>query len=419
MKLLNYTSIRYLLFTALLLLISIPISYVALNRVFIEAIDRDLYQQADQIPLHQNHIQSPRDLALWKILDNDLEIFPADSIQFKAAPFTIRRGMAGKRDQQDFRMLQKKVSMLGKEYIIQIKSSLIEKEDLVKTILTIQLSLFFLMLLGAAIINHFINKKVWKPFYSNLAFLKNFNLEHDIVSQPAESTIQEFRQLNHSVHQLATSVRNAYLSQKEFTENASHELQTPLAILKSKLELLLQEKELTQEQSMLIDDMYKVIGQMESLNSSLLLLSRMENNQFTFQEQLIPGDIVAGAAEELQFMTEAKHHTLEMNKPEDFLIPGNKSLFRILVINLLRNAIQHTEPGSVIRILFDRKSIIFTNPGNPLDMEEDKLFNRFTKSGNRKGNGLGLAIARKIAELHHADIGYSYKEGQHMFYLYW
>ncbi len=162
MKLLNYTSIRYLLFAALLLFISIPAFYFVLNRIFIHSIDNDLYQQAIEIPIHQPVIKTERDLNLWRILDNDLEIVKADSIKFHKKPFTQKSKPIGEDEPEDFRILQKRINILGQDYIVQIKSSMIEQEDLIQTILIFQLSLFCLLLLGAVVINYFINKKVWR-----------------------------------------------------------------------------------------------------------------------------------------------------------------------------------------------------------------------------------------------------------------
>ncbi|AYD47061.1 sensor histidine kinase [Arachidicoccus soli] len=418
MKLLNYTSIRYLLFAALLLFISIPAFYFVLNRIFIHSIDNDLYQQAIEIPIHQPVIKTERDLNLWRILDNDLEIVKADSIKFHKKPFTQKSKPIGEDEPEDFRILQKRINILGQDYIVQIKSSMIEQEDLIQTILIFQLSLFCLLLLGAVVINYFINKKVWQPFYKNLEFLKNFKLE-STISEPGENgKIQEFQQLNYSVHQLAVSVRNAYLSQKEFTENASHELQTPLSVLKFKLELLLQDNELTAEQSLLIDDMYQVIAQMERLNKNLLLLSKIENHQFAFDESFEVNAAILEIKNELLFMAEAKFQEIKINSGiATIYLNGNKQLFKTMIKNLLRNAIQHSKKDAIIHIEIHKNKIVFENPGKPLSLTKDKLFTRFSKSENVKGNGLGLAIAKSIATLHNLQLHYSYKNNNHLFQI--
>lgn len=416
MKLLNYTSIRYLMFTALLLLISIPVFYFVLSKIFIHSIDNDLYKQAIEIPVRQDIIKSERDLQLWRALDHDLEIINADSITFHKEIFTEERVHKSDDDVGGFRVLQKKIHILGKDYIVQIKSSMIEQEDLIQTILIIQLSLFGFLLLGAVIINYLINKKVWQPFYNSLEFLKNFKLENPILEPNENGKIQEFKQLNYSIHQLTISVRNAYLSQKEFTENASHELQTPLSVLKFKLELLLQDQQLSAEQSKLIDDMNRVIAKMERLNKNLLLLSKIENKQFVFNERFEINEAIQETINELQFMADAKTQIIKMNSQiENISITGNKQLFKTMIKNLLSNAIQYSEKNRLIAIDIYESSIIIKNPGGKISIRKDKLFTRFSKSENVSGNGLGLAIAKSIANVHGIELFYFYKEGENYF----
>lgn len=416
MKLLNYTSIRYLLFTALLMLMSIPVFYFVLNEIFIHSIDNGLHKQAIEIPVHQEIIKSKKDLKLWRALDHDLDIIKADSITFHKEIFTEKSTSNSDDDEGGFRVLQKKIHILGEDYIVQIKSSMIEQEDLIQTILIIQLSLFALLLLGAVCINYLINKKVWQPFYNSLAFLKNFELENPIPEPNENGKIEEFKQLNYSVHQLAVSVRNAYLTQKEFTENASHELQTPLSVLKLKLELLLQDQQLSAEQSKLIDDMYQVIARMEGLNKNLLLLSRIENKQFDFDESFVINTALLETMDELQFMADAKIQHIELNSQVKLLsLKGNKQLFKTMIKNLLRNAIQNSKKNASITITVHKEGILIQNPGTPLSIDKDKLFTRFSKSENVSGNGLGLAIAKSIATLHRIDLFYFYKDGNHYF----
>ncbi|HTN36953.1 MAG TPA: HAMP domain-containing sensor histidine kinase [Arachidicoccus sp.] len=422
MKLLNYTSIRYLLFTALLLLLSIPVFYFVLNKVFIQAIDNDLYQQAKEIPVRQDAIQSERGLRLWRKLDNDLEIVSAGGHLLHPKPYTEMRFNNAENDQEGYRILEKRISMLGKDYIVRIKSSLIEKEYLIQTILSIQLSLFFLLLFGAATINYFISKRIWQPFYKNLAFLQSFKLENEVPQTTIKSRILEFDQLHTSIQQFALSVHKAYTAQKEFTENASHELQTPIAVLKSKLELLLQESGLSEAQSILMDDMNKVIVQLEGLNRDLLFLSKIENNQYFLNEPIDVEEIVLEVAGDLYFMIDARNLKLQIDFAEEkALLEGNRHLFKAMIINLFRNAIQYSPIGSLLSIKGDLNRVLLQNPGEPLLLSPDQLFHRFAGAGSWKGagNGLGLAIAKKIADIHQLKLTYEYKEGWHAFEIRW
>jgi len=417
MKLLHYTSLRHLLFASLLTLISIPVFYVLLNDIFVRSIDRDLKMQAAQIPTMVSIIQTPQDLSLWKELDNDLEVLPLDSVQFHEQPFTRQEPLPNHKGMEDFRILQKKLQIMGRPYVVSIRASLFEKEDLIRTILTIQLGILILLLIGTVGINYFVHKRVWKPFYESLDYLRQFNIESDPSPLPTPLKIQEFTQLNHSIEQLSVRVRQTYFSQKEFIENASHELQTPLTVLKFKLELLLQTQDLTSEQGELIGDMYREIEQMQELNSNLLLLSKIENGQFISEEDIDVQGAIMELIDTLSLLAEAKDQQLEFkertasrNKPL-LLKKGNPMLFKIMVANLLTNAIQYSASGATIRLDLTDDSLSIINPGAPLTIPKAKLFTRFVQPGKKikdktkssihgGGNGLGLSIAGRIANYH-------------------
>lgn len=423
MKLLHYTSLRLLLFASLLTVISIPVFYILLYNIFVRSIDRDLRTQASQIPSIVSIIQSPADFQLWKELDNDLEIKPIDKVRFHDGPFTTEKQAIGGMDSEDFRILQKKVEILGQTYVVSIESSLFEKEDLIQTILTIQLGILLLLLIGTVGINYFIHKRIWRPFYDSLAYLKAFNIESNSKEQSRRLKIQEFKELSSSIQQLSVRVRQAYYSQKEFIENASHELQTPLTVLKFKLELFLQEKALTREQGELIGDMYREIEQMQELNSNLLLLSKLENGQFISEETILLANIIRELQEDLLLLAQAKDQQIqsEITAPDLKITKANRTLFKIMISNLLTNAIQYSASGSIIKIQLTYAQFSIINQGHPFSIPSDKIFKRFGRynrkrvSANGNSNGLGLSIAQSIARFHHLKIQYHFNEGSHQF----
>lgn len=426
MKLLHYTSLRHLLFASVLTLVSIPVFYILLNNIFVHSIDRDLRLQAAQIPSILSVIQSPSDFQLWKELDNDLEVVPADSVLFHEKPFTIKKKEPGIAAPEDFRILQKKVQIMGRPYVVNIESSLFEKEDLIQTILTIQLGILLLLLMGTVSINYFIHKRIWAPFYDSLSYLKEFNIESESKTQPQQLKIKEFKELSASIQALSVSVRRAYYSQKEFIENASHELQTPLTILKFKLELLLQQKELSSEQGALIGDMYKEIEQMQGLNSSLLLLSKIENGQFLNEDTVYVHRLLPELIEGLSLLAEAKGQQLQFNSKQAEVIirPASDMLFRIMLTNLITNAIQYAPNGALIFIELSKEQLSICNPGQAFSLPADKLFKRFARQNKVKtnGNGLGLSIASRIAQYHKRlkmEIHYGFEKGMHCFTVCW
>ncbi|TCK85379.1 sensor histidine kinase [Albibacterium bauzanense] len=419
MKLLTYSTKRYLVFSVLLVVLSIPIFYIVLEKLFIRAVDDSLKHQAILLPEYTKHIKSEADIELWKNLDWDIEVNPANGIAIKQRPYTIIEHSKGAKESIQFRALEKDVRLLDRDYVITFKSSLIEKEDLVKAVLGLQIALLSFLFLGYLWINQYISKKIWKPFQGILNYLKTFELDKGIINSNTDLVIDEFRELNYSVNGLVSRVNTAYSSQKEFTENASHELQTPLAIMRVKLELLLQEEHLSESQSKLIDEINGVLTGMEQMNTSLLLLTKMDNQQYPLNEEFSASELIKEIIEELDFFIEVSQHHISYVEETNTSLLGNHQLFKQVVTNLLLNAIKYSAPGSEIRIILSSKSIEIINPGEEMPFKKEKLFERFSKKqGNSKGNSLGLAISFRIIKLHGMKLAYVYQEAHHHFAIY-
>lgn len=420
MKLLTYSSKKYLWLSSLLIVLSIPAFYLVVNSLFLKATDQSLEDQAAEIPKYIQEIKSPADLQLWKKLDNDVDISIFDEDKFKEEPFTVDVLNTETTEFQAYRYLQKQFEIFGIKHTITFKVSLVEKEDLIQSILIVQISLLLLIFIGFVIINRTISNKVWTPFHGILDFLKNYELTKGKELSEEELEIDEFNDLKTDIKNLIQRSQTTYQLQKEFTENAAHELQTPVAIIKSKLDLLIQEKELSKTQSVLIDQIYYVLQKLSDLNKNLLFLSKIDNQQFEFEDDIDCVSTVSTAIESLNFFAEGKYQQLLFPRPEPVSFIGNKALFEQLVQNLLINAIQYSPKGSIVNISLTAESLTFINEGFKLPFSEEKLFSRFSKTieKEQKGNGLGLAICKKIALVHNFDVRYSYVNAKHHFTIY-
>ncbi len=277
-------------------------------------------------------------------------------------------------------------------------------------------TLLIVLTAGSLYINYYISKKIWTPFRAILNYLKIYDLDKDNSERTEKLKITEFDELTVSVNDLISRVKKTYTAQKEFTENASHELQTPLAVITSKLDLFLQEKSLSEHQSVLIGEMNTAISGLEKLNRSLLLLAKIDNGQYQSNENLDLATIVEQSISELSFFADADDIVVNFQIDNRVQLVGNYQLYGQMVKNLLINAIKYSEKDSVIKIVLTEHELIFSNPGNPLPFDDAKLFKRFSKPTSvKKGNGLGLSISEKIAELHHQKIAYTYHANTHYF----
>jgi len=223
------------------------------------------------------------------------------------------------------------------------------------------------------------------------------------------------KQLNQSLQKLIAKNISVYNQQKTFIENASHELQTPLAVLKSKLDLLLQNKNLTNEQSEIINAIELPLSRVSRINKNLLLLAKIENKQFSVVENIELTEVINETLELLIDYTTAKQITVDKNLPEKLALTCNKTLLEILISNLLINSIVHNAENGKINIDFSGRTLTVSNTGK-IALDNKKIFERFIVSSSETANsGLGLAIVKEICNRYQWQINYTFQNNLHSF----
>ena len=291
------------------------------------------------------------------------------------------------------------------------------EQDIIAGMMLQFLLIFLIISVALFLTLRFATKKLWHPFDDTLQKAEQFNLAQSEIPLFIDTDIQEFARLNHSLGQLMKKDQDTYRIQKEFTENASHELQTPLAIIRSKLDLLLQE-DLQESQMQLVAELYELTMRMGHLNRNLLLLAKIENAQYTALEEV---DLAATLSDSLPlYETLQNDKTLRMadhRNDRSKKLLANSVLLECLLKNLIVNALRHAKENTEIRICIEDNRLTVSNEsidGKPLDAEN--LFRRF-RSGDvkQKGNGLGLAIVKAICDLHHWVMEYKFESGHHHF----
>ncbi|MBS1934080.1 MAG: HAMP domain-containing histidine kinase, partial [Bacteroidetes bacterium] len=178
------------------------------------------------------------------------------------------------------RKLSFPIRINGKNYKASVTKSEEEMEDLVQMIVFITIGIIILLLLILFITNRVLLRRLWEPFYSTLQSIKQFNFSNKQTLSSQQTDIEEFKDLNATVNTMQSRIIKDYETLKNFADNASHEMQTPLAILNSKLDLLIQEPNLNESQTKQLQSMYDAMSRLTNLNRSLLLLTKIENNQF-------------------------------------------------------------------------------------------------------------------------------------------
>ncbi len=417
MKLLNKTIRPYLVYSFSILLITIPLFYFVIRSVLLNAVDGSLKNQMHDIRANLPNIHSQSDLEAWSRLDKDIRLSRTD-INLPDKIYTVYKFNERHNEEEPFREISGTISVDGALYKLVINISLVENEDLLGSIVLVETILLILLMGGMVWINRSSSKKIWQPFYTALNNIQEYEVNKNTSAPFKKTDIDEFTELNKAISNLFNRSSEAYLQQKEFTENASHELQTPLAIFQSKLELLMQTIPLTEEQAMLIQDMQNANHRLARLNKSLLLLSKIENNQFTSEEDVNVTALTAKTVRQLINGVKSKNVEFEESYHDQLIAKANRDLIEILIINLLINAIRYnTENGKVV-VLVDKKILSVKNTGALLPLNE-KVFERFykgeTSTANTDSTGLGLAIAKNICRLFNFTITYNFENNLHVF----
>ena len=303
----------------------------------------------------------------------------------------------------------------GKYYEMKVISHELNKGKLIKKIAASLLWLYLFMFVSTILVNNFMLKKTWKPFYQLLKYLNDFRLDKGAFRKLPKTRIREFSLLNESVQNLVKTNVDIFNSQKQFIENASHELQTPLAIGINKLELLAGDEDLSPEQIQKIGNIIEAFQRLSGLNKSLLLLSKIENKQFISAEQLKFDDIFGRIIHDFSDYAEYLKIKMAYHKEDIWEYKMNKDLAEMLVMNLVKNAIVHNRQNGELFIQLSSSSFTIENTSNEPMMSADKLFKRFNKkSGSKSSTGLGLAIVKAITDVSGLTVSYSYN-GRHVF----
>jgi len=415
MRLLKRTVKNYIVYSILLLVVCTPLYYLAIQRLFLVEIEEELFHHKQNFLKTATQLQSENDLRIYQLINEEFILTKASHWPVADSLFNYSQYDSLEKEIIPFRALRSGAIVNENQYELIIRESIVGNTKLVTAIVAIQIALLIFLLVGFILINRKLSKVVWDPFYTILEKLKQYQIEKDLAIELPYSSTSEFRDLSEAIVQLVNKSRDAYLSQKEFTENASHELQTPLAIIRTKLELLIQDKEITQEQAELISSLLDATDRIARLNKNLLLLSKIENRQFLTRQEISFRSALSQCLELYKQMAHDKGIKIITRIESEPILKGSPILLDILLSNLISNALRHTYKHSEIAIRVDTHALQISNPGEPLK-HPDKIFERFNReSRNNQGNGLGLAIVKKICDVEGFTVDYRYCDKNHFF----
>lgn len=301
----------------------------------------------------------------------------------------------------------------GEHYLISAYDVVVEPDDIVDAITKSAVRIIALLLLFVTVSSMLISRRILLPFQKTLKAIRNFNVrKQGRIKLPATNT-HEFKQLNAFLTDMTAKAQADYRALKEFSENASHEMLTPLAIIRGKLELLA-ETDNKDEQARLITAAHDAVVKLSRMGQSLTLLTKLSNQEFEATE---PIDLTQSVEETLGTfadLIEMKGLRLSTDMAKDVKLKFNPVLADLLLTNLLSNAIRHNTEHGEIDIKLSNPKLVIRNTGPAPDGPPEQMFKRFRKGTQSKDSiGLGLSIVKQICDIAGAKIEYTFDEPWH------
>ncbi|MBL0137168.1 MAG: HAMP domain-containing histidine kinase [Bacteroidetes bacterium] len=416
MKLLNLTNRYYIVIALFLLLISV--SFLTYRVIYL--MDKEISDH-----MRYEKMQIEKQIALQPAIQNTHFVL-GDRIQIDPIPkfttfkvilrdTTVLLSEEGKIIKVPYRILSYEQLISNQSYRITLWRRLTENRDLGRGLVTTIILVSLDIIACFYFLNRWFSSKVWRPFYRAINVLKKFDLQKGGKVLFQRSNVEEFNTLNAELTKLTDKVTRDYKNLREFTENMSHETQTPLAIIRSKLELLLQSENLKEDQIGHIRSTLDSVNRLSKMNKSLILLTRIENEQYATEDLVPLGVLLRQQLESLDVFIENKELKVQTHIDDDISIRMNQHLADILLTNLLSNAIKYSTRGGELNIMLTTQRLVVSNSGPPLTIPGDQIFERFKKGDSPDSVGLGLAIVKKIGGHCSLQLHYEYTNGMHNF----
>lgn len=416
--LLNKTLKIYLIFFSAILIILAPIFYFIAEKLFIHDVDKNLLSKKKDFIHYVLPKISEEDVPIINKANKNIKIIK-DTNQTKKTKITNVKIYDSLHNRKVVhRVIHAPINIDGKAYLYHEQIN-IERKTLIKNIVVIFLLAIIILLVGLLLITKYYSKILWDPFYKMLSTIEKQNIENlNEIPKFPDCDIEEFIRLKRSLENLIGKDLTVYKNQKEFIQNAAHELQTPIAILQAQIETLINyDKNIDLKKAEILSSIKETISRLNRLNKNLLLLSKIEylckNNleSFNLVELIIRINELHGLCfkeKQIEFITDIYVKELIFN--------ANISLIETLFNNLYSNAYKYTNPKGIVKVKLYKTFFQISNTAHEGSLPESKIFERFYKTNpSSSGSGIGLSIVKKIVEAYNWKIFYKYYKNSHFF----
>lgn len=400
---------------AVLFVLSAFTYYSIINWVLIHELDESLDQYRNKI---SEFVSRKHELPPIETVD-DLQVeYKAVTIPASKSYELVDLYNISEKKTEKFRRLLYGQQVGQQYYRVSIAKPLEGVHLMAKLIAGTTLLLLLATIVISLLINHLLLKRLWRPFFGILDSIRKYKLDSREPAYP-DTDIDEFVLMRNALKEMIANAEGDYRTLKEFTENASHELQTPLAIIRSKLDLVIQEEGLSDKQVAALQGAYANVKRLTTLNQSLLLLAKIENRQYSANESIDVTKKVNEKLDDFKDFWRNKDIKLSANLSSSNIV-ANSDMIDLLLANLLSNAGRHTPTGGTISIHCSASELKISNTAYDKALDKSRLFTRFYKEkASNTYNGLGLSIVKHICDQAGITIEYSFQNNEHIFSLRW
>lgn len=408
MKLLTKTSLNFISASVIFFLVGSIAMYFSVRNIIAEDLESRLFQQQKEFfnKATQNKLKDLRsDLLFVEETQKELVSSFSDTVLIGNDKYMLYRKLL-------FTYVQDE--QYYKVNILQLQN---QSDLLIKKIVIMNVGFAMLFFLIVFFVNRQSIRNALKVFYSTIHKLEDFQVNQAHILSLDTAEVEEVNKLNVVFEKMSEQIRKDFEVQKEYTENVAHELQTPLAIISSKVDELMQADNLTKEQMEQLALLLETTNRLSKINQSLIFLAKIDNRFYTEDSACSLDVLIKQQLVLFETAIEDKNLKLVLDLKDITDICMNPYLAETLVVNLLKNAIIHNEDGGELVIKLANKCLIITNSGAALNLPEIDIFKRFTRSkNNKKSLGIGLSIVKRICDLYGFNIEYQFQKN-HIFAL--
>lgn len=421
MRLLQVTTLRLSLLAAVLLTFWSVFFYVALMEEITDEVDDSLEDYAEMII-----VRSLRGEPLPRSANGTNNYYFQREVSRAYAHTTARVRYAdrdiylrSKREVEPARVLTYIYMRADERYMeLTVATPNIDKSDLREAIAYWVAFLYAMLMLSIVATNLWGLRRTMRPLGRLFDWLDRYRLGQTNEPLHNPTNIREFRRLNETVERSLKRGEELYEQQKVFVGNASHEMQTPIAVCRSRIEMLLEDEGLSEQQMGELIKVNRTLGQLARLNKSLLLLCKIENGQYDRNEPQDFSAEIAALLPDYEAVYAPQGIITRMQVDAPFVAEMDGSLVSVLLSNLLKNAYAHNRKGGEVRVQVGSGAVSIANTGEEAPLDATRIFQRFYHTAGRASStGLGLALVEAICKRCRLAVTYRYAEGLHVFEL--